>query len=163
MKACLYFFSRNSTMPKIGRLEVRSDLNLGKCRQNLGQIPDLVDLARPPPISPRILGSPHTSNARPARSGSSYGSIRPHRPLRHACRPARTAERHERRSNGPSAAATAEDRTDRTRSARMTGSPPKLPAPTRPPNSSRSCVRRTADKLSRSHQLTSPKDLLCRM
>ena len=26
--------------------------------------------------------------------------------------------------------------------------PPKLPAPTRPPNSSRSCVRRTADKLS---------------
>ena len=63
-------------------------------------------------------------------------------------------ERHERRSNGPSAAATAEDRTDRTRSARMTGSPPKLPAPTRPPNSSRSCVRRTADKLSRSHRLT---------
>ena len=42
----------------------------------------------------------------------------------------------------------------------MTGSPPKLPAPTRPPNSSRSCVRCTADKLSRSHQLTSPKDLL---
>ena len=116
---------------------------------------------RPPPISPRISGSPHTSNARPARSGSSYGPIRPHRPLRHACRPAQTAERHERRSNGPSAAATAEETaTDRTRSTRMTGSPPKLPAPTRPPNSSRSCVRRTADKLSRSHQLTSPKDLL---
>ena len=121
--------------------------------------------SRSRPISPDLPRSPpksrgvHTSNARPARSGSSYGPIRPHRPLRHACRPARTAERHERRSNGPSAAATAEDRTDRTRSARMTGSPPKLPAPTRPPNSSRSCVRRTADKLSRSHQLTSPKDL----
>ena len=122
----------------------------------------LVRAAVAAPRSPQISGSPHTSNARPARSGSSYGPKRPHRPLRHACRPARTAERHKRRSNGPSAAATAEDRTDRTRSARMTGSPPKLPAPTRPPNSSRSCIRRTADKLSRSHQLSSPKDLLCR-
>ena len=149
--------SQTSRIPKIGRLEVRSDLNLGKSRHNIGQITISPDLARSRPISPdlpQISGSPHTSNARPARSGSSYDPIRPHRPLRHACRPARTAERHKRHPNGPSAAATAEDRTDRTRSAHMTGSPPKLPAPTRPPNSSRSCIRRTADKLSRSHQLT---------
>ena len=77
------------------------------------------------------------------------------------CQPAQTAERHKRPSNGPSAAVASEDRTERTSSARMIGSPPKLTAPTRPPNSSRSCMSRTADKLSRSHQLTSPKDLLC--
>ena len=128
--------------------------NLGRTLGRFQSRPISPDLARPP-RSPQISGI-HTSNARPARSGSSYGPIHPRRPLRHACRPARTAERHERRSNGPSAAATAEGRTDRPRSARMTGSPPKLPALTRPPNSSRSCIRRTADKLSRSHQLTSP-------
>ena len=49
------------------------------------------------------------------------------------------AEWHKRHSNGPSAAATAKDRTDRTRSAHTTGSSLKLPAPTRPPNSPRSC------------------------
>ena len=59
----------------------------------------------------------------------------------------------------PPSTAAAEDRTDRTRSARMTGSSPKLPARTRPPNSSRSCMSRTADKITRSHQLTRPKDL----
>ena len=123
---------RNSRIPQIGRLEVRSNLDLGKSRQNLGQIPISPDLAQSPPISPQISGSPHTSNARPARSGSSYGPKRPHRPLRHACRPARTAERHKRRSNGPSAAATAEDRTDRTRSARMT--PARLPSSPHPPD-----------------------------
>ena len=154
------FMSLVLKLPRTFR-NLRSDrisisANLGR---TLGRSPISPDLARPPPISPQISGSPHTSNARPARSGSSYGPIRPHRPLRHACRPARTAERHKRHPNGPSAAATAEDRTDRTRSARMTGSSPKLLARTRPPNSSRSCISRTADKLSRSHQLTCPKDV----
>ena len=58
------------------------------------------DLPRSPPIIPDFALPPPNlgpaSNARPARSGSSYGPTRPHRPLRRACRPAQTAERHER-------------------------------------------------------------------
>ena len=63
--------------------------------------------------------------------------------------------------NGASAAATAEDRVDQTRAARMSGSPPRLSARTRRPNGSRSCMSRTCDRISRSHRLTNPKDLLC--
>ena len=130
---------RNSTIPKIGRLEVRSNLDLGKSRQNLGgrfPYPDLPQYLRSPPISPDLPRPPpisgSTSNARPTRSGSSYGPIRPCRPLRHACRPGQTAERHELHSNGPSAAAAAEDRTNQTRSARMTAA--RLPSSLHTPN-----------------------------
>ena len=42
-------------------------------------------VARPPLFSPDLGGS--TSNARPARLGSSYGLTRSYRPHRHACRP----------------------------------------------------------------------------